>query len=109
MTSETRTFIEATDIAGVEIECQYCHSTIFYPIVALADAKKLPANCPQCNHGMFDVLPTNSQSQYTQFPSYPAIDDLQKIAASLRDLVRERTDIHASIRFRVDELFRNKQ
>jgi hypothetical protein len=102
MTSETRTFIEAQDIAGVEIECPQCLSTVFYPIAALEESKKIPSSCPQCNRGLFDVLPTNPQSPYAQFPSYPAINDLQKIAAALRSLVRERTDIHAQIRFRIN-------
>jgi hypothetical protein len=108
MTSETRTFVEATDIAGIEVECQQCHSTIFYPIAALEEAKKLIANCPQCNHSLFDVATTNPQSPYIQYPSYPAINDLQKIAAGLRSLVRERTDIHANIRFRIDAESRSK-
>jgi len=102
MTSETRTFIEATDIAGVEMECPKCFSTIFYPIAALEEAKNIPSNCPQCNRVMFDVLPTNPESHYVQFPSYPAINDLQKIAAGLRSLVRERTDIHTQIKFRIN-------
>jgi hypothetical protein len=108
VTSETRTFIAANDIAGVEVECPRCHSTIFYPIAALDEAKKISSNCPQCNHGLFDVLPTDPQSHYTQFPSYPAINDLQKIAVGLRSLVRERTDIHATVRFRIDAELRGK-
>ncbi|MGB9488893.1 MAG: hypothetical protein WCA92_00385 [Terriglobales bacterium] len=108
MTSETRTFIEAKDIAGIEMECQQCRSTVFYPIAALEEAKKIIANCPQCNHGLFDVATTNPQSAYIQYPSYPAINDLQKIASGLRSLVRERTDIHANVRFRIDTELRGK-
>jgi len=102
MTSETRMFIEAGDVAGIEVECRECHSTVFYPLAAIEKAEKIIATCPQCNHGLFDVAPTNPQSPYVQFPSYPAINDLHKIAAGLRSLVRERTDIHANIRFRID-------
>jgi len=102
MTSETRTFVEARDIAGIEVECQECHSTVFYPLTAVEKTEKIIANCPQCNHVLFDVAPTNPQSPYAHFPSYPAINDFHKIAAGLCSLVRERTDIHANIRFRID-------
>jgi hypothetical protein len=89
------------DIAGIEVECQGCHSTLSYPIAALTETKQITANCPHCKHGLFDVTP-NLQSNYVQFPSYPAINDLHRIAAGLCSLTRERTDIHAKIRFRVD-------
>ena len=102
MTSETRTFIEAGDIAGVEVECRECHSTVFYPLAAVEKAEKVLATCPQCNRGLFDMATADAQSRYVQFPTYPAIGDLHKIAAGLRSLVHVRTDIHANIRFRID-------
>jgi hypothetical protein len=108
MTSETRTFVEARDIAGIEVECRRCHSTIFYPLEAIEKAEKIIASCPQCNQGLFDVATVDPSSPYVQFPSYPAINDLHKIAAGLRSLVRERTDIHANVRFRIDAEVRGK-
>jgi hypothetical protein len=108
MTSETRTFVESKDIAGIEVECRRCHSTVFYPLATLEDEGKLKPNCPHCNQGQFDMTPTNPESPYIQHPSYPAINDLHKIAAGLCSLIRERTDIHANVRFRIDAELRSK-
>jgi hypothetical protein len=96
MTNETRTFIQAIDISGVEVECPKCFLTIFYPVAAVEKVTELLARCPSCNHDFFDYINTRTVE-------YPAINDLQKIAASLRSLNRpDRTDIHANIRFRVN-------
>jgi hypothetical protein len=95
MTSETRTFIGAADISGVEIECPKCHLTIFYPAIGERIIDIL-AGCPHCANEFFDE---GSKSR-----EYPAINDLQKIVSALRSLVRsDRTDIHANIRFRVSD------
>jgi hypothetical protein len=102
VTSEARTFIEAKDLTGIEIECQQCHSAVFYPIAALKGEGQISPNCPQCNRGLFDVLPPNPQATHAQYPIYPAINDLHKIAVGLRALISERTDIHANVCFRID-------
>src|SRR5580704_3261469 len=98
MTSETRIFIEPQDIAGIEIECPKCHLSILYPIAGDKTVEIL-AGCPHCCHYFFDEK-TNPRPQQAEFP---AINELQRMAASLRSLRRQdRTDIHAHIRFRVN-------
>jgi DNA-directed RNA polymerase subunit RPC12/RpoP len=99
MTSETRTFVQAHDIEGVEVECPKCQLTIFYPIAATEKTTEILAGCPHCSHRLFDDTTTGTTFRSQNFP---AIIDLQKIASGLRALVRaDRTDIHAGIRFRV--------
>lgn len=98
MTSETRTLIEMNDITGVEIECPECRLMIFYPIFVKEVIKIGPA-CPHCNRLFFDEA--NNRAYGGR--EYPAIDSIQEIAASLRALCRkDRTDIHANIRLRVN-------
>lgn len=102
MTSETKTFVQAQDIAGIEVECHQCHVTIFYPVSIAEKGTKILARCSHCNVDLFDAEPVNSSSPYAQFPSYPAIDNLKSVADGLRTLCDKRTDIHANIRFRID-------
>jgi hypothetical protein len=98
MTSETKTLIEAADITGIEIECPECHLTIFYP-TAVREVIKIGPHCPHCNLKFFDDTQTRGFGNV----SYPAIDNVQTIAAHLRMLAKpDRTDIHAKIRFRVN-------
>jgi hypothetical protein len=85
MTSETKTFINATDIAGIEVECQQCHVTIFYPVSAMEERAQIIARCPHCNGDLFDAAPAPAP-HFAHFPSYPAVDDLHKIASGLRAL-----------------------
>lgn len=108
MTSETKTFAQAQDIAGIEVECPRCRVTIFYPASATEKGTEISARCSHCKHDLFDATPVPASSPYTHFPSYPAINDLQNIASGLRSLVRERTDVHANIRFRIDAEVRSK-
>jgi hypothetical protein len=104
MTSETKTFVQIKDIAGIEVECQRCGVTILYPIHATSGIEKsteILFRCA-CRHDLFDAAPVPASSHYVPFPSYPAIDDLNNIASHLRSLVQQRTDIHANVRFRID-------
>ena len=95
MTSETRTFIEARDITGIEIECPACRLKVVYP-VTVKDAIKIGPNCSHCNHTLFD----NTHDNVYPGTHFPAIDAIQEIAANVRKLTRtDRTDIHANIRF----------
>jgi hypothetical protein len=95
MTSQTRTLIGAEDIAGIEIECQKCGLTVFYPAGGERVAHIL-AGCPNCCDGFFD--------EGNKGQEFPAINELQKIVSALRALVRpDRTDIHANIRFRITD------
>jgi hypothetical protein len=95
MTSETRTFIQAADISGIEIECPKCNLTIFYPAGG-ERVMEILAGCPHCYNQFFD--------EGAKSHDYPAINDLQKIVGALRTLLRpDRTDIHANIRFRITD------
>jgi hypothetical protein len=102
MTSETKTFVQAQDIAGIEVECPRCKVTIFYPVSATDKGVEILARCSHCKQELFDAAPVPDSSPYTHFPSHPAIDDLQSIVSGLRSLLRTRTDIHANVRFRID-------
>jgi hypothetical protein len=106
MTSETKTFVQIKDIAGIEVECQRCGVTTLYPIhpISATVTEKSTEILPRCacRHDLFDVAPVAASSHYVPFPSYPAIDDLHNIASHLRSLVQTRTDIHANVRFRID-------
>jgi predicted nucleic acid-binding Zn-ribbon protein len=98
MTSETRTFIGAADISGVEIECTSCHLTIFYPVTG-ERAMDILAGCPHCSKGLFDEVSGRTFGDRV----FPVINELQKLTSALRALLRpDRTDIHANIRFRID-------
>jgi hypothetical protein len=99
MTSETRTLIEAADITGVEIECPKCHLAMLYPVV-VEHVITIGHNCPHCNLPFFDEA--NNRAAFGG-NNYPAIENIQQIAAHLRALIRpDRTDIQAQIRFRVN-------
>jgi nitrate/TMAO reductase-like tetraheme cytochrome c subunit len=90
MTSETRTFIETTDVSGIEIECSYCHIKSLFPI---SECSKIDARCPHCEKKWFD---SNENAQDKTV--CPAADNLRAVAANLRLLGGVRTDVHAKIR-----------
>jgi hypothetical protein len=108
VTSEAKTFIQPQDLSGIEVECQRCHVTIFYPVAAAEKGIEIISRCSHCHADLFDAAPVPASSPYIHHPSYPAINDLQKIAAGLRSMISERTDIHANVRFRIDAELRGK-
>lgn len=59
MTSETRTLIDFSDIAGVEIECldPQCGAKIVYP----RNNHRIAKQCPNCNANLF-LYGANGQS-----------------------------------------------
>jgi len=101
MTTETRIFLEPRDVQGIEVACPECRLSVFYPIDVKAMIKIGP-NCFHCGHKLFDQL--DNRQKIGGGISYPGIDSIQEIAGHLRALKRQdRTDIHADIRFRLDE------
>lgn len=101
MTRETRTLIELPDITGVDITCSKCGFGAYYPIAKLTE---LNPHCPQCRILWFDEGAQQYQAAYETRGSsrYPAIDSLLSAVSELRALSRkDRTDLHATIRFRV--------
>jgi hypothetical protein len=61
MSSESRTFIELSDITGMEFECPKCEAKILYPIKK--HYEPLPENCPSCGAAWFDENPARSADQ----------------------------------------------
>lgn len=51
MTSETKTMIELSDVAGIEVECRECKAKIIYPIEKSHD--RISQQCPNCNETLF--------------------------------------------------------
>jgi hypothetical protein len=100
MTSETKTFVQAQDIAGVEVECQQCHVSVFYPVSAPEKGAEILPRCSHCKRDLFDA--TTAAPPYAPFQSHPAIEEIKSIADGLRALCRKRTDIHANVRFLID-------
>ena len=49
MTVETKTTIQASDIATVEFECAHCHSITSWPL----DVSKNPPQQCHCGHGVW--------------------------------------------------------
>lgn len=95
MTSEKRTFLELSDVLGVEVECPTCKFGAFFPT---EKTQKIPAFCPQCNATWFD----DKVGDYGK-TTYPAIDSLLNVSAELRSLThKDRKDIHTSVRIRVN-------
>lgn len=86
MTRETRTFIDAGDISGIEIECQNCKVKNLFPI---SKCSKIGVHCPHCDKKWFD---SNDDSVC------PALNNLYAVATNLVALNTTRTDIHARIR-----------
>jgi hypothetical protein len=69
VTSETRTLVDITDIAGVEFKCKHCDAQILYPIERL-DPERLLRNCPNCKEEWFFFggdLKTNDFDLLRQF------------------------------------------
>jgi len=53
MTTETRQFIEVSDIVGIELYCDNCKATLSFPI---AGAKEREVSvCPSCKQRWFPV------------------------------------------------------
>jgi hypothetical protein len=96
MTSETRTFIEAKDVVGIELSCKDCAAKITFPI---SKPLKMGVACPNCGAKWFDAAHDTARNK----DSYPAHDSLTAIAAHLKALSEIRTDIHATLRFQIEE------
>lgn len=99
MTSETRTLIELSDITGVEITCSGCGYGAYYPIAKFTE---LESFCPQCKIAWFDEVSSRYNLAQSEMVRYPAVASLLALTSELRALTRkDRTDLHAKIRFRV--------
>jgi hypothetical protein len=98
MTTETRTFIEIDDILSIEVGCPNCKVVACYP-VAIEAIKKLQSSCHHCNHQLFDMASTHVAG----VDAFPALASLYQILGNLSKMANpERTDIHATIRLRLN-------
>ncbi len=57
MTVEQRTFIAPSDIAGIEYECEHCHSRHLVPI---AKFDRVLGRCPNCQQELIRTLHADS-------------------------------------------------
>jgi hypothetical protein len=95
MPTESRTFIELSDISGVEFECPKCEAKILYPIKR--HYEPLPENCPSCGQKWFD---NNSNLPAGQ----PQVVELvQKTLISLHNIT-ETPAIRAHVRLNLKDL-----
>ncbi len=51
MTSQTKQFIEVSDLLGVRLECKYCGGSL---LISLRKTVTLPLTCVNCNSDWFD-------------------------------------------------------
>jgi hypothetical protein len=95
MPSESRTFIQLTDILGVEFECPKCEAKILYPIKKHYDP--LPESCPSCGERWFNENSNLPENQ-------PRIVELvQKTLTSLHNIA-ETPAIEARVRLNIKDL-----
>lgn len=95
MPSESRTFIQLSDILGVEFECPKCQARILYPI--RKHYEPLPESCPSCGQVWFNENPDLPEGQ-------PRIVELvQKTLTSLHN-ISETPAIRACVRLNISEL-----
>ena len=81
MTSEQRTLIQLSDIAGVEFECKSCKARVFYPFDSAP--RRLATHCPHCGDGWFFVDPNahpEANKPYEEVRT--VILQMQKLAAN---------------------------
>lgn len=98
MTTETRTFVEINDIVSIEIGCPNCKVVASYP-VAIEAIKKIQSSCRHCNHQLFDM----ATAHVAGVDAYPALASLYQILGNLSKMADpDRTDIHGSIRLRLN-------
>jgi hypothetical protein len=82
MTSQTKKFIELSDIVGLRIQCKHaeCHATLLLPILTKLDREKLLV-CPYCQRP-WTRLPTGSTIENTVEECARAIS---KLSSALND------------------------
>jgi hypothetical protein len=95
MPSESRTFIELSDISGVEFECPKCQAKILYPIKR--HYEPLPENCPSCGQKWFDNNPNLPEGQSQ------VVELVQKTFISLHNIT-ETPAIRAHVRLNIKDL-----
>ena len=94
MSTESRMFIQLSDILGAEFECPKCQAKILYPIKKHYDP--LPENCPSCGQVWFNENPDVAADQ-------PKLVELvQKTLTSLHNIA-ETPSIRARVRLNIED------
>ena len=83
MTSQTKHFIELSDIVALRFECKHCHATVSLPISADIKVESLRI-CPNCNEP-WARLPEGST---IELAIKKFIDDFK----NFEDLLRRRSE-----------------
>jgi hypothetical protein len=88
MTTETKTFIEITDIAGLEFSCPKCQTKVLYPLDKKYD--RLADKCPNCYEPWLENRPKQpgeldiSQRLLNLFVGIRSIPASPEVKASVR-------------------------
>jgi ribosomal protein S27AE len=62
MTTQTKTFIELSDILSVRVECGKCHSTVTIPIDRKMSFSGM-GHCPNCGEAWLQAGPTTKEPE----------------------------------------------
>jgi hypothetical protein len=62
MTTETKTFIELSDIIGIKVECGNCHSTVTIPVEQKMNFKGM-GQCHNCGEAWLSLAMTNKEPE----------------------------------------------
>jgi len=79
MTTQTKRFIELSDLLGLRFECKECHASLFLPLSKVLIASRL-RSCPHCNHPWLAVM--NGQSGTSVYGDVSeVVDAVRKLAS----------------------------
>lgn len=96
MTSQTKVFIELSDITALRLECKRCKATLSLALSNEIDVKKLRV-CPNCSNP-WTMLPEGNTIELTV---KGAIDSLKTLAASI---VRDAFPLGCSLTLEVKDV-----
>ena len=87
MTSQTKYYVELSDILALRCECKRCHATVSLPIVRDARTNGL-YNCPNCNEPWM-VFQQGQSSQSID----PTVRDFMNSLTKLGEVIRRTEDL----------------
>jgi NAD-dependent SIR2 family protein deacetylase len=79
MTSQTKHFIELSDITALRCECQRCHTTLTIPVLEKIKTDKI-RTCPNCN----EPWAANDSGTIIELSIKEFIDSLQQLSGALQ-------------------------
>jgi len=95
MTSETRTFVDFSDILSIEMECQKCHTKQTRPI---GNTTRFPTHCASCGPGAggSEWFFSDSERDYVELREFS--NRLQRIAELSESLQSKKLKIRLEIK-----------